>query len=58
MSLQKPASHFQENCSFLTKLKLPVEISKLVTLEVYENGALLGIPDTSFHLANLIITNW
>ena len=57
MRLQKPASHFQENCPFPTPLKISPEISKPVTLAVIENSALSGILDTSFHLANLILTD-
>ena len=57
MCLQKPASHFQENCQFPTPLKVSPEISKPVTLAVFENPALSGILDTSFHLVNLILTD-
>ena len=57
MSLQKPAIHLQGNCPFLTLLKISPEISMPVTLAVFEIPALKGILDTSFHLANLILTD-
>ena len=57
MFLQKPAIHFEENCPFPTLLKISPEISMPVTLAVFEIPALKGILDTSFHLANLILTD-
>ena len=57
MSLQKLAINFQENWPFQSPLKISTEISKPVTLAVFENPALLGILDTSFHIANLILTD-
>ena len=57
MSLQKPASHFQENFPFLTPLKISPEISKPVTLAVFENPTVSEILDTFFHLANSILTD-